>query len=653
MAEVLDPRVDVPAPTHPSSSGAQRRSRLRRFLHNKEATAALAFLVVVGFCAVFASTVSPRDPNAQQLLHQFAGPSSKHWLGTDDLGRDNLSRVIYGARVSMRVSLEAVALALVVALPFGLVSGYIGGLLDNVLMRVADAGLSFPPLVLALAVAGVLGRSVNDTVLAIGVVFVPGYIRLIRGQAIAVREEAFIEASRAAGTPARRIVRKRLLPHVRSPLIVAVSLSCGAALLAEAGLSFLGLGAPPPTATWGSMLREAYDQAVFTHPWQLVVPGVAIALTVLAFNTVGDGLRDAFGVARFAPGRRVRRGLTAVVPRRGPAPDRASGGGPLLEVRGLSVDLQTEAGPVRVVEDVSLAVTAGEVVGLVGESGSGKTVTSLAIMRLLPSPPAEVTAGSILFDGADVLSAGFEEVRHLRGPGMALVSQDPMNSLNPAFTIGDQVSEAVRLHADVSRATARRRALELLDLVAIPHAHARLRQYPHQLSGGMRQRVMIAMALSCSPRLLIADEPTTALDVTIQAEVLDLLRRLQAETGMAVLFVTHDFGVVADLCDSVAVMYAGQVVERSAIEPLFTRPAHPYSEALLRSMPQEAAPRADLVAIPGAVPRLGEMPEGCRFHPRCTYAEPRCATGPVAMEVVDGRGTRCLRAHELVLRGAR
>jgi peptide/nickel transport system permease protein len=649
MAEALASRgAEVVAA--PPPAGAPRRARLRRFLRNTEAAVALAFLVLVCLCAVFASTVSTHDPNAQQLLHPFAGPSGAHWLGTDDLGRDLFSRLVYGARVSVRVSLEAVALALVVALPFGLVSGYIGGLLDNVLMRVADAGLSFPPLVLALAVAGVLGRSVNDTVLAVGVVFVPGYIRLIRGQAIAVREEAFIEASRAAGTPAHRIVRKRLLPHVRSPLIVAVSLSCGAALLAEAGLSFLGLGAQPPTATWGSMLREAYDQAVFTHPWQLVLPGAAIALTVLAFNTVGDGLRDALGTARFAPGRRVRRGLTAVAPR--VARQRVPDEGPLLSVEGLTIELQTEGGPVPVVEDVSFTVRPGEVLGLVGESGSGKTVTSLALMRLLPSPPARVVGGSVVFDGVDVLGASFEELRRLRGPGMALVSQDPMNSLNPAFTIGNQLSEAVRLHTGASRAGARRRALELLDLVSIPNARARLDQYPHQLSGGMRQRAMIAMALSCAPQLLIADEPTTALDVTIQAEILDLLRRLQAETHMAVLFVTHDFGVVADLCDTVAVMYAGQIVERAAIEPLFARPAHPYTEALLGAMPQEAAPRRDLVAIPGTVPRLGHMPGGCRFHPRCAYAEPACAAGPVAFETVEGHGRRCLRADELDLRGA-
>jgi len=649
MAGVLSPR-DVGTPVPPGAARAPRRARLRRFLRNREAVLALAFLVLVCLCALFASTVSPRDPNAQQLLHPFTGPSGAHWLGTDDLGRDNFSRLVYGARVSVRVSLEAVALALVVALPFGLVSGYVGGLFDNVLMRVADAGLSFPPLVLALAVAGVLGHSVNDTVLAIGIVFVPGYIRLIRGQALSVREEPFIEASRAAGTPARRIVRKRLLPHVRSPLIVAVSLSCGAALLAEAGLSFLGLGARPPTATWGSMLREAYDQAVFTHPWQLVLPGAAIALTVLAFNTVGDGLRDAFGTARFAPGRRVRRGLTAVLPTASPEQDPT--GGPLLAVRGLTIELQTDARPILVVEDVSFTVAPGEVVGLVGESGSGKTVTSLALMRLLPSPPARVVGGSIVFDGVDVLGATFKDLRRLRGPGMALVSQDPMNSLNPAFTIGNQLSEAVRLHTEASRAAARRRALELLDLVAIPNARARLDQYPHQLSGGMRQRAMIAMALAASPRLLIADEPTTALDVTIQAEILDLLRRLQAETHMAVLFVTHDFGVVADLCDTVAVMYAGQIVERAAIGPLFARPAHPYTEALLASMPQEAAPRQDLVAIPGSVPRLGDMPGGCRFHPRCAYAEPACAIGPIAVDAVDGHDTRCLRARDLVLRGA-
>jgi oligopeptide/dipeptide ABC transporter ATP-binding protein len=288
------------------------------------------------------------------------------------------------------------------------------------------------------------------------------------------------------------------------------------------------------------------------------------------------------------------------------------------------------------------------VLGLVGESGCGKTVTSLSILRLVPSPPGRVTAGAIRFAGRDLLGLAFRELRHVRGGEIAMVFQDPMASLNPAFTVGNQLIEAQRLHRAVSRVAARARAEELLARVGIPDPGRRLDEHPHQFSGGMRQRVMIAMALANEPRLLIADEPTTALDVTTQAEVLDLLRSLQRELGMAVLFVTHDLGVVADFCDRLAVMYAGQIVETGRVDDVFAAPRHPYTEGLLASVPEPGVDRR-LVAIPGTVPNPGAFPIGCRFHPRCRYAEDRCATDPVALTA----GARCVRCHELVLEGAR
>jgi peptide/nickel transport system permease protein len=631
------------------------RGAFRRVLSRPSIWIALAFLALVLACALFGHFFEPYPPDAIDVLNRNATPSWAHWLGTDDLGRDILSRIISGAAIAVRVSLQSVGVAFVVALPIGLVSAYVGGWVDNVVMRFVDAALSFPALVLALAVAGVLGPSLGHAAIAISITMLPGFVRLIRGSALAVKHETYVEASRSIGVSTRGILFRRVLPNIRSPLIVAGSLALGGALLAEAGLSFLGLSVQPPEASWGSMLRHAYDVSLFSYPWQLLIPGAAIALTILAINTVGDGLRDAFSPADTSRKQR-RTGSTRVRHRRGlttavaPPPPSDASTTALLEVDGLTVQFEGANGPVTVVDDVSFTVDAHEVLGLVGESGSGKTVTSLAIMRLLDSPPALIARGSIRFRQQELLRADFKEMRRLRGGSMAMVFQDPMSSLNPAFTVQDQLVEAYRLHRQVSRGAARRRALEMLDLVQMPAAAQRLRDYPHELSGGMRQRVMLAMALICEPELLIADEPTTALDVTVQAQILDLLRTLQRELGLAIVFVTHDLGVVADVCDRVAVMYAGQLVEQASVQDLFTNPRHPYTEGLLRAIPRASDARDDeLYVIDGVVPTAATMPTGCRFHPRCEYAIEACIDGAIELRETDSGASRCLRTDELTL----
>lgn len=639
----------------PSPGG---RRRLRRFVTHRGGMVALAWLVLLALAAVFASLIAPHNPTAQDLTHTWAGPSGQHLLGTDDLGRDVLSRLIYATTISMQISVEVVALALIVAIPVGLAAGYRGGWLDNVLMRIMDGGLSFPPLVLALAIAGVLGPGVTNAALALAVVFFPSFARLVRGQTLAVKSETFVEASQALGTPAVWIVVRRVLPNVLPAVIVQASVSLAGALLAESGLSFLGLGAQPPTASWGSMLRDAYDHGLRTHPWSLVVPGLAIALAVLAFNTVGDALSATLGTASTRQKGRRRAGklsgLTMVARPATTSPAQLPAGSApaLLEVEGLCLDLDTDAGPVRAVDNVSFTVGAGEVLGLVGESGSGKTLVSLSIMRLFPTPPARIVSGEVRFAGQDLLGLGMDGMRRIRGGQIAMVFQDPMSSLNPAIRIGDQIAEAVRLHRSVDRAAAKARAIELLDKVGIVDPAQRVRSYPHELSGGMRQRAMIAMALAGEPRLLIADEPTTALDVTIQAQVVDLLRELQKEEGLGVIFVTHDLGLVADLCDRVAVMYAGQIVETAPTEQLFARPVHPYAEGLLAATPSVDEVRSGgLATIRGRVPMLGAMPTGCRFHPRCPYAAETCSANAPELVAKADRSDRCLRSSDLLLQG--
>ena len=644
--------------------GLLRRSwsdhrRLVKFFTRVGVAVSLLWLVLVTVAAIFAPWIAPYDPNAQDLSNTYEGISASHWLGTDDLGRDVLSRLIYGSRISMQITFETVAIALVLALVIGLVAGFRGGRTDYLLMRGADAGLAFPPLVLALAVVAVLGSGVNDISLAFAIVFAPGFARFIRGQTLAIKEEAFVEASTSIGTPPTRIVLSRILPNVLTGLVVGIAIALGAALLTSSGLSFLGLGPPPPSASWGSMLEEAYNTALFTHPWALVPSGLVIALTVLAFNTLGDAMRDTVsGATTKSRHRRDRsqRGLTAVS-RPAEAVRTAAGTeeepAALLEVRGLCIEFDSESGPVRVVDEASFDVAHGQIVGLVGESGCGKTVSSLSILRLLSSPPARIVGGSILFDGRDLLEADFNELRRIRGREISMVFQDPLASLDPSFTIGNQLMEAMRLHETMSRSAARSRAVELLESVHIPDPTRRLSAYPHQLSGGMRQRVMIAMALSCSPRLLIADEPTTALDVTIQAQIVELLKELREEMDLAVLFVTHDLALISELSDEIAVMYAGEVVEQAPTTELFARPRHPYTAALLAASPGAAPSNGRPSLLAGHVPQAGQFPAGCRFHPRCDFAEEACRSEPLPLAAVsDGHLCRCRRAHELVLPGA-
>ena len=321
---------------------------------------------------------------------------------------------------------------------------------------------------------------------------------------------------------------------------------------------------------------------------------------------------------------------------------------PLLEVKDLQTHFFTDDGVVRAVDGVSYALNAGETLAVVGESGSGKSVTSLSILRLVATPPGRIVGGSIRFRGRDLLQLSQDEMRAIRGKEISMIFQEPMTSLNPVYTCGDQIAEVVELHEKASKATARARAIEMLRLVGIPSPEQRVDEYPHQMSGGMRQRVMIAMALACKPAILIADEPTTALDVTIQAQILELLQKLQAEFGMAVLLITHDLGVVAETADHVAVMYAGQVVEYCDVRSAFQRTRHPYTAGLLASLPKLGGVSETLRVIPGNVPNPVRFPQGCRFHPRCALVQDRCRRElPVLRAIEEGHLVRCHRAEEI------
>jgi peptide/nickel transport system permease protein len=664
--------VSAPDRLHGRSGARLLRSKATLFW------AGVVALVVLG--AVLAPLIAPYDPLKGDVREGLLGPSADHWLGTDKLGRDVLSRILYGARVALASGAEAVGIAAVIGIPLGLLSGYAGGWADRILMRIVEGAMSVPFLVLAIALISVLGPGLWKSMAVVGVVYAMTLLRLTRGEAIAAREELYVDGVRVAGARAPRILFRHILPNITPPLIVQVTLMIAGAIIAEATLSFLGLGAQAGDASWGSMLADA--QASIRQNFFLALPpGFAILLTVLAFNQVGDGVRDLFA-------REAKAGSLGVNPVHRDAgaedradPDAAAEGGPgagvavpdpLLSVRDLTVSFpQPGAGRVTVVQHVSFDVGRGEILGLVGESGSGKSVTAMSLLGLVPDP-GRVTAAAVRLDGRELTGLTFDELRGVRGGEIGVVFQEPIASLNPAYTVGDQVAEVLREHEGLGRAGARARVVELFEQVGIPDPESRLGAYPHQFSGGMAQRVMIAMALACRPRLLVADEPTTALDVTVQGQVLDLLLELRDRIGTSILLITHDLGVVADVADRVAVMYAGQLVECGPTEEVFRRPSHPYTEGLLASLPRNVRRTGRLPSIPGVVPPPDAWPDGCHFADRCAHARPDCSAGPVELApapVADGtagatadgtadgmadgagRAARCVRAGELTLTG--
>ncbi len=624
-----------------TNSARPQRVRLGRALRRHPLGAlALGFLALLALSAAMADLLAPYDPTATDLRNSLSTPTGDHLLGTDALGRDLLSRLLFGARVSLIGAAQAVATVVAVGVPLGLLAGYLGGWVDRVAGVIIDVLLAVPGIVMLLVIIAIFGNSESVAMIALGVLGTPGMARVVRASTIAVRKELYVTAARVSGLTTRHIIVNQILPRVSGPIVVRASLFAGAALLVETGLGFLGFGAQPPYPSWGNMVADA-SQFVAIEPWMLVPSGVTIALSILAFGLLGDAIRDSTA-ERSQHVHRVRRpaangnGATGTRPTDEPVSDA------LLSIRGMTVSVPTATGQADIVSDVTLEVRAGETVGLVGESGCGKSMTGRAILGLLPEPVA-VTGGRIYVDGQDIARLGARQLRRLRGSQIALISQEPVASLDPVFTVGYQLKEVLRRNRSGNREEITRAAVALLADVNLPEPERVMRSYPHQLSGGMAQRVAIAMALAGRPKLLVADEPTTALDVTVQAEILGLLKRLQRQTGMAVLIISHDWGVIADVCERAYVMYAGQVVEHAPVVDLFDAPRHPYSAGLLGCMPGRAARGGLLPAIPGRVPLPGSWPAGCHFSPRCPIARDDCREGPIALTVTeDGHASRCL-----------
>jgi ABC-type dipeptide/oligopeptide/nickel transport system ATPase component/ABC-type dipeptide/oligopeptide/nickel transport system permease subunit len=595
------------APDVTSDMRAARRHLARRFLKNPLGVTALSVLVLIVLAAIFAPLLTSYNPNAASVLNVLQGPGAGHLLGTDGAGRDVWARLLYGARYTLAGALLATVVAAVLGITSGLVAGYYGKWFEAASSWVTTLLMALPGIVVLLAARAVLGPSLWTVMIIFGVLLVPAFYRLVYAAVSGVRNELFVDAARVSGVSDSRIITRHILTVVRAPIILQASIVFGIAIAVQVGLDFLGFG-DQSIPTWGNMLNDGFTN-LYRDSQLVVWPGIAIVLTGLALTLFASALRDELEHSA-GPSRRLRRAAAATAAAQvaadpvrpesdtivHPEPN-SSGPAPLLHIEGLAVGYpQADGSVTRVVDNVSLNIRHGEVHGLIGESGSGKTQTAWSVLGLLPSG-GEILEGSIRFDGEDLSRVPSAKMRDIRGGRIAYIPQEPMSNLDPSFTVGSQLTEPMRIKLGLSKSEAKARALKLLGQVGIPNPERTFASYPHELSGGMAQRVLIAGAVSCEPDLVIADEPTTALDVTIQAEILDLLRELQRELGVTILIVTHNFGVVADLCDQVSVMQKGRIVETGPARSLFANPQHPYTRSLFDAILDESPARGPYAEV--------------------------------------------------------
>ncbi|MFE2276644.1 dipeptide/oligopeptide/nickel ABC transporter permease/ATP-binding protein [Streptomyces sp. NPDC059454] len=616
---------------------------------------ALGILLVVVLGAVFAPLLT-QDPLTTGT--PALPPSSEHWFGTDRAGRDVFARVVHGARYSLVIGLGATLLALVIGSVLGALAATSRKLADESVMRTLDVVMSFPPIALAAVLVAVFGPSVPVIIFTIAFVYSPSLARVVRANVLEQYGEDYVAAEQVIGARRHYIVTRHVALNCAAPVLVFATVMVADSIIFEASLSFIGAGVQDPDPSWGSVLAYGRQILLSGGWWATLFPGLCLLITVLALNVLSEGMTDAAASpdkARADGDDTAEKATTEAVPAVDRAevdaalarlatrleamepavPPLAEDAPDLLVVRDLTIRFPDRYGDTRVVDGISFTVREGETLGLVGESGCGKSITSLAVMGLL-ARNAEAE-GEILYRGRDLLKLSPKERRALMGPEIAMVYQDAMSSLNPSVLVGTQLKRLT------SRGGTRTPA-ELLELVGLSPERT-LRSYPHELSGGQRQRVLIAMALSRSPRLLIADEPTTALDVTVQAQVVELLVKLRDELGFAMVLVSHDLALVGDLAHRVAVMYAGQVAEAGDTRSLLTDPAHHYSRGLLGSVVSLEAGAERLHQIRGVVPAPKAFGPGCRFVSRCAAATELCATTPPPAADRDGARDHLFACH--------
>nr|WP_269330185.1 dipeptide/oligopeptide/nickel ABC transporter permease/ATP-binding protein [Kineosporia babensis] len=612
------------------------------------AYAALAVLVLLVLVALLAPWISPYDPN--EISADTGGPSAQHWLGVDDNGRDVFTRLLHGTRWSLAIGLLATAFALACGAVLGAFTATAGKRVDELVMRVLDVVMAFPGIALAAVLVAVFGRDIPVLILAIGFLYVPQVTRVVRANVLAQYAEDYVSAEKTIGARRFYTLTRHVAVNCAAPVLVFCTILVADAIVFESSLSFIGAGIQPPEPSWGSVLADGKDLVLIGGWWATFFPGLLILITVLALNILAEGISDAWAApsARPQAQQAAEQDLARAAAENRPPqlPEQAlrevgarlrerhrEPGEFVLEVEHLSISFPQRHRGSAVVQDISFGVRAGEVLGLIGESGCGKSLTALAIMGL--QPPGAVLGGQIRFHQRDLRTLPAKERRRLMGREIAMVYQDALSSLNPALTVRSQLKQ-------VTRRGGRRSPQELLQLVGLDPERT-LRAYPHELSGGQRQRVLIALALARDPKLIIADEPTTALDVTVQAQVMELLLNLQAELGFALVLVSHDLALVAELTDRVVVMYAGQVAETGRTADIVGGPRHHYTRGLLASVVSIEQQEQVLAQIKGVVPAPADFNQGCRFADRCPAAHAEVC--PLQLPPVEAEGDHLVACH--------
>ncbi|MFD1716082.1 ATP-binding cassette domain-containing protein [Amnibacterium flavum] len=601
---VYDPSDTTTPAAVEGGAETRRAGAFLRLLRKPMGLGSLLVLAVVVVLGLLEPVLRTHSPNFTSLDFINAPPGTPGWpLGADQYGRDIWARALSSINVSVISALIGASVAILIGTVFGLIAGYRGQRTDAATSWVFNLLMTFPALVLVIVLTPLTGGAYQITMAIFGFFLAPGIYRLVRNLVVGVRNELYVDAARVSGLSNRRIISRHVFYVVRGPIIISAAFMASAAISVQAGLAFLGLGSTQ-VPSFGVMTNDAFLN-IYGQPVQLVWPSVFLALLNGALVLLGNAYRDVLaGPQAGRKRRRTRRLVGEAVPMAAPGaqssavsaatPDRGEGG--LLTVRNLRVAYPSTDGSEReVVRGLDLEVNPGEIVGLVGESGSGKTQTAFSILGLLPKE-ARVSADELRVAGDSLLDGNGAAQRNLRGGVVSYVPQEPMSNLDPSYTIGSQLMEGLK--RTMPRKEAKAAILALLERVGIPDPPRTFKAYPHQISGGMAQRVLIAGAVVSRPKLLIADEPTTALDVTVQAEILDLLRELQRELGMGVLLVTHNFGVVADLCDRVVVMRNGELVEEGAVRDIFHAPSQTYTKELIAAILDEETTRSDAPASP-------------------------------------------------------
>ena len=631
MRRSLNARLSVPA----QRFGAMPRG----------SKVALAFFGLVVLLAVLAPVIAPFDPLKSGI--PALPPSFEHLFGTDRNGRDIFSRLLYGARFSLAIGLGATSLALIIGAIIGSIAATASKWLSETIMRILDIIMSFPGIALAIVFVAVFGKELPILICTIAFLYVPQIARIVRANVMAQFGEDYVSAERVMGARLPHILFWHVARNCAAPIMVFVTVLVADAIVFEASLSFIGAGVQDPAPSWGNVISSGRNLLLSGGWWATFFPGMLILITVLSLNILAEGLTDALvkpatknakAVAAVSAADSATTTTVSVVETAAASvplevhlaqlrliestrTDRlvyTGDAAPLLEVKNLSIRFPNRHGDVAIVDNVSFSVRPSETMALVGESGCGKSITSLAIMGLLPDT-AEIT-GQILFEGRDLLTVPRKERQALLGHEMAMVYQDALSSLNPSMLVSTQLGQLIKRGGT-------RSAKELLELVGLDPVRT-LKSYPHELSGGQRQRVLIAMALTRDPKLIVADEPTTALDVTVQAQVIDLLNDLREKLGFAMVFVSHDLALVAELAHRITVMYAGQVVESAPTTALLMSPRHEYTRGLLGSVLSIEDGATRLHQIPGTVPSPRDFATGDRFAPRSRSGDAVRATRP-------------------------